>query len=111
MKLLIRFFLSAVAVYLIPYFLPGVHVADFRIALLVALVLGVINVTLKPLLILFTLPATVLTLGLFLFVINACMILLTSWLVPGFQVESFLWALLFSLLLSILTYLFQQLIS
>lgn len=111
MRLLIRFLLNAVAVYITAYFLQGVHVNDFTTALVVALLLGVINVTIKPLLFLLTLPITVLTLGLFTFVINACMILLVDWILPSFRVDGFWWALLFSLVLSIVSSLLHKIIE
>ena len=84
------------------YILPGIHVASFTTAIIVAAVLGLLRVTVKPLLILFTLPATILSLGLFLFVINAAIILLADYFVSGFAVDGFWIALLFSTLLSVL---------
>jgi putative membrane protein len=91
MKTLIRLFLTAIAVLVIAYVLPNnwVDVKDFGAALLVALVLGILKVFVKPLLILFTLPITVLTFGLFLFVINAMVILLADYIVEGFDVKGF----------------------
>ena len=111
MKLLISWILNAAAILLTAYLLQGVHVADFTTALIVALVLGIINVTIKPLLFLLTLPITILTLGLFTFVINALMILLTSNLVPGFSVDNFGWALLFSIVMTVLNSILHQLIK
>jgi len=82
---------------------PAVQLeGDFTTAILVALVLIIFNVTLKPLLIFFTLPATIVTFGLFLFVINALVIMAADSLISGFEVRNFWWALLFSLLLSII---------
>lgn len=100
MTILINWLTSALVIIAAAYLLPGVHVASFTTALVVALVLGVFNIILKPILILFTLPITILTLGLFTFIINALLIILTAKLVPGFRVDGFLWALLFSLLIS-----------
>jgi len=102
MKFILRLLLSALAVVLLANILPGVHVATYGIAILVALVLSLLNLLVKPLLVILTLPVTILTLGLFLLVINALIILLASSLVSGFSVDGFWWALLFSLLLSIL---------
>ncbi|MCC7521898.1 MAG: phage holin family protein [Flavobacteriaceae bacterium] len=104
MKTLIRLFLTAIAVLVIAYALPNnwVVVEDFGAALLVALVLGILKVFVKPLLILFTLPITVLTFGLFLFVINAMVILLADYIVEGFDVKGFWVALLFSFILAFL---------
>jgi putative membrane protein len=80
--------------------MPGIVVDGWTTAIIVALVLGLLNIFIKPILILFTLPATILTLGLFLLVINAIIIMLCDELVPGFEVRGFWWALLFSLVLS-----------
>lgn len=101
MQLLIRLIITTIAVLVTDLILPGVHADDFVTGLLVAVVLGLLNTFLKPLLILLTLPVTVVTLGLFLLVINAGMVLLASRIVPGFVVESFWWALGFSIVLSI----------
>jgi putative membrane protein len=86
----------------VAYILPGVHVLSFWTALVVALVLGVLNILIKPLLIILTLPVTIITFGLFLLVINALIVLLTSHIVPGFRVDSFWWAFLFSILVSLI---------
>lgn len=103
MKLLVRWVISAIAIILTAYLLPGIHVASFVTALVIALVLGILNTLVKPLLFLLTLPITLVTLGLFALVLNAFMILLVSSIVPGFSVDGFLWALLFSIVLSIVT--------
>jgi putative membrane protein len=103
-----RFLLSGLAVVLSAYLLPGVHVEHYGYALLVALVLTVVNWIIKPILIVLTIPITVLTLGLFLLVINALMILLVDYLVPGFSVDGFWWALAFSLILSLFNSLFTD---
>ena len=102
MKFILRLLLSALAVVLLANILPGIHVETYWIAVVVALVLSLLNSLVKPLLILLTLPVTLLTLGLFLLVINAIIILLAGSLVSGFAVDGFWWALLFSLLLSLL---------
>ena len=101
MKLIFKILLTAIAVVIIAQFLPGVEIANYTSAILVAVVLGLLRVTVKPLLIFFTLPATIVTLGLFLLVINAVIILLADYFVSGFSVSGFWIALLFSLLLSI----------
>jgi len=100
---------NALSVILTAYLLPGVEIRDFLTALLVALVLAFLNFILKPILIIVTIPVTVLTLGLFLLVINAFIIILASDLVDGFFVSSFWWALLFSLILSFLNSIFEKL--
>lgn len=101
MTLLINWLISALAILVSAYILPGVRVNDFMTALVAAVVLGIINAVLKPILILLSLPITILTLGLFTLVIDALLMLLTSRIVPGLQIQGFWWALLFSLVLSI----------
>lgn len=101
MKTILRILLTAIAVMVIANFLPGVTVASASSAIILAVVLGLLRVTIRPLLILLTLPITILTLGLFLFVINALIIMLASSLVGGFAVSGFWIAMLFSLLLSV----------
>lgn len=111
MGILINWLVSAIAIVVVAYLLPGVHVSGFGAALITALVLGIINAVLKPILIILTLPITILTLGLFTFVINAIVILIVSALVPGFKVDGFLWALLFSILLSFVNSLLSSITS
>jgi putative membrane protein len=108
MSTLIRFLLNGLAVLLTAYLLPGVLVTDYWTALIVALVLSVANLIIKPILIIFTIPITILTLGLFLLVINAIIILLADYFVKGFYVEGFWYALLFSIILSIFNSLFSD---
>ena len=99
-KWLIKIMVCAVNVFILAYILPGIEIKDMLTALLVAVILSLLDAVVKPLLVLLTLPATILTLGLFLFVINACIILIDDHFVGGFKVESFWHALLFSVLLS-----------
>jgi len=101
LELLVRWFLNAVLVVVAAYLLPGIHVESFLTALVVAMVLGLLNIIVKPLFILLTLPLTIISFGLFLLVINASLILLTSYIVPGFTVDGFWWALIYSILLSL----------
>lgn len=109
MNLLLRFLLSGIAVMLTAYLLPGVHVSDYLAALLVAALVSFSNLVIRPLLILFTIPITILTLGLFLLVINAMIILGVDYFVDGFGVDGFWWALAFSLILSIFNSMFADL--
>ncbi|MCK0161730.1 phage holin family protein [Allomuricauda sp. F6463D] len=102
MKLILRLLLNALAVVILSYVLPGVGVDSIMTAIIVAVVLSLLNFLVKPILVILTLPITILTLGLFLLVINAIIILLTSNLIDGFHVTSFWWAIIFSLLLSFL---------
>ncbi len=103
MKFLMRIVVTSVIAFALSYILSGVHINNFWTAIIVAIVLAILNAIVKPILILLTLPITLVTLGLFLFVINAVIVLLASEFVKGFVVDGFWWALLFSLLLSILT--------
>ncbi|MCD4664328.1 MAG: phage holin family protein [Bacteroidales bacterium] len=105
MKFVLNLLLTAVIVIITAYLLPGVHVSDFLTAIIVAFVLALLNGFLKPVLVFLTIPITILTFGLFLLVINAIIILLAGSLVSGFYVDGFLWALLFSLIMSLLSYL------
>ena len=101
-KLLIKLIVSTLSVFITAWILgSAVELNGFGTAILVAVVLTVFNVTLRPLLIFLTLPATLVTFGLFLFVINAVVIMAASSLVDGFTVANFWWALLFSLVLSV----------
>jgi len=109
MNSIIKFFLTGLAVLLTAYLLPGVHVENYGQALLVALLLSIANVIVKPILILFTIPLTVLSLGLFLLAINAIIILMVDYFVPGFSVDGFWWALAFSLILSVFNSMFSDL--
>lgn len=101
MKLAIRIVFTAVLVMVLSYVIKGVVVSDFTTALLVAVVLALLNLFIKPLIILFTLPVTIVTLGLFLLVINAIMIMLCTEIVGGFEVDNFWTAFLFSVVLSL----------
>ena len=102
MKLILRILLSAVAVVILSHILPGVSVDSFTTAIIVAIVLSLLNFIVKPILVLFTLPITILTLGLFLLVINAIIIIIADNVISGFEVSSIWWAIIFSLLLSFL---------
>jgi len=103
MKFIMGLIVSAIIAFGLSYILPGVHIDQFFTALILAVVLAILNAIIKPVLIILTLPITIFTLGLFLFVINALIILIAARFVPGFAVDGFWHALLFSLLLSILS--------
>ena len=102
--MLLKWLILTLAILMTSYLLPGVSVANVSAAIIAALVLGLINIFIKPLVLILTLPINILTLGLFTFIINALMILLAAAIVPGFDVISFWWALLFSVILSIILY-------
>ncbi len=101
MQFILKILLTAIAVLAIEYILPGVTVDTYVTAIWVAVILGLLYAILKPILVVLTLPVTILTLGLFLFVINALIVLLADKLIDGFEVSGFWAALLFSILLSI----------
>lgn len=103
MDLLIRWIVSALAILVASYILPGVVLEGLFPAFVLAVVLGLINATLKPILIVLTLPINILSLGLFTLVINGFLILLAAKIVPGFSVNGFWWAILFSLVLSLVS--------
>jgi len=100
MKLIISLLSTTILVFIIDYFLPGISVHNFVTALIVAMVLGLLNAFLKPILVFLTIPATIITLGLFLLVINAVIVLIADYFVSGFSVSGFWNALFFSILLS-----------
>ncbi|OGC69603.1 hypothetical protein A2415_03450 [candidate division WWE3 bacterium RIFOXYC1_FULL_39_7] len=102
MKLLFNLILNTVSVLVAAYILPGVDVASYLTAAVVAIVLGTLNTFVKPILVFLTLPITFITLGLFTLVINAVLVLLVAMLVPGFVVVSFWYALLFSIVVSLI---------
>lgn len=108
---LIRLLITALAVILTSYLLPGVHVESFLSAIILSLLLALLNVTLKPILIIITIPVTFLTLGLFLLVINALMILLADAILPGFIVDGFWWAVAFSVVLWIINSILRNIVK
>ncbi|MED5620767.1 phage holin family protein [Ideonella sp. BN130291] len=101
MKLIVRWLLLAAALLLVAYLYPGVQVSSFTAAMVAALVLGLLNTLLRPLLVLLTLPVTLITLGLFLFVINALLFWATASVMSGFNVTGFGAALIGSLIYSL----------
>jgi len=103
MNFLLRILITALVAFGLAYVLKGVYVDTFWTALVFALVLAVLNVLVKPVLIILTLPLTIITLGLFLFVVNTLVVLLASKFVDGFRIANFWWGLLFALLLAIIT--------
>lgn len=105
----LRFLLSGVVVVLTAYLLPGVHVSGYWIALLTALLISISNILVRPILIVLTIPITIVTLGLFLLAINSLIILMVDHFVDGFQVDGFWWAFAFSVILSIFNSLFADL--
>src|SRR5882762_5539618 len=103
MNFLLRILITAIVAFGLSAVMNGIYIDTFWTAIVLSIVLAILNALLKPILIILTLPITILTFGLFLFVINAGIVLLAGRFVDGFRVDGFGWALLFSLLLSILT--------
>lgn len=110
MSIFIKLIINALAVTFAGYLLPGVEISSFLTALGVALFIAVLDVLVKPLMVLLTLPISILTLGLFYFFINGALILITSALISGFQVNNIWWAILFSILISIIASLMHQIL-
>lgn len=109
MGFIIKVLVTALAVWVAALILPGVHLMnDARTIIVVALVLALLNAIVKPVLIILTIPVTIITLGLFLLIINALMVIWTSKLVDGFKVDGWLTALLFSLLVSFVSYILNS---
>lgn len=109
MGFILQLVVSAIAVVIASYLLPGVHVDGFFTAIVVAVVLAFLNAVVKPLMVLFTIPITIVSFGLFLFVINAFIILFADKLIDGFEVKNFWWALIFSFVLGIVTSIVENL--
>ena len=101
MNLLIKLLITTVLVVVISKFLPGISIASYQSAFIVAIVLALLRLIVKPILIIFTLPITIITFGIFQLFINAIIILIADYFVGGFAVDGIWWALIFSLLLSL----------
>lgn len=111
MNLIIRLLVTAIVAYLLTKILPGVHFEGFSGAIIFAIVLGILNLILKPILSILGLPLTIITLGLFALVINAVIILIADYFIDSMKVDGFWWALIFSVLLSIITSLANSMFS
>jgi putative membrane protein len=103
MNFIVKLLITAAVAYGLTYFLSGIHFTDFKAAIIFALVLACLNAIIRPIFVILTIPITIITLGLFLLVINALMILLADKLMDSLTVDGFWWALLFSLLLSLMS--------
>jgi len=111
MTLIVRWFINALALMLVAYLYSGVQVSGIVAALIAALVLGLVNAVIRPLLVLLTLPVTILTLGLFIFIINAFLFWFVAEIVDGFKVTGFMAALLGSLMFSVVSLVTSWLVS
>ena len=94
--MLVRLLINAISVYFTAYLLEGVRIDGFLVAIGVALLLAIVNTFLRPLLIILTIPITIITFGLFLIIINILMIELVDWMVEGFYIRSVVWTILFA---------------
>jgi len=110
MRLLVVWVINAVSLFVLPYLIPSIHLRSFGSAMLAALVLGLVNTLIRPILVILTLPVTLLTLGLFIFVINALLFLFVGNLLSGFTVDGFWAALLGSILYSVISWLLASLL-
>lgn len=111
MRLLLKWIIAALAIFAAAYFVPGIHVASFITAFIVALVLGILSVTIKPVVKLITLPINLLTLGLFSLVVNALFFWLVGTIIKGFTVDGFVAAFLGSLVVSVVNFIGDKLID
>lgn len=110
LRLLLTWLINATAVYATAHLLQGISIRNFGAALIVALVLGLINTLLKPVLVFFSIPFIILTLGLFMLVINALLLQLAAVVVDGFTVQSFWWAVLGSICISFVAWLLEAIL-
>ena len=111
MQFIARLVLNGIAIIVAAWLLPGLHVRDPFAALIAGAILGFVNAIVRPVLFLLTLPLTLVTLGLFIFVLNALCLELTAALVPGFAIDSFWWALLGALLVSVVSWILNGLLA
>jgi putative membrane protein len=110
MKPLLKLLVTSLTIIIAAYFIPGVKIASFWTAVIVALVMGVINAIIKPIIMFFTLPLNILTLGLFTFIVNGLMILLVAYFVPDFQVNTFMTAVIFSVAVTVINWVLTKLV-
>ncbi len=110
-RFLIRWLISAVSIYIITYLPIGITVSSFKSTIIAAAILGIINVTIKPILVILTLPINIITLGLFTFIINGIVLIITSYVVVGFDVKNIFSAVIASILISIVNVILTNLIG
>jgi putative membrane protein len=103
MSLILRWLLNTLALLLVAWIVPNFYYRDLLTLAIAALVLGLLNALVRPILFVLTLPLTIITLGLFLFVLNAIMLELTAWLVPGFDIDGFGWAIVGAVVLTVVS--------
>lgn len=103
MHLLLRLIINAIVLYLIALYVPGFHISGFLAAVIAAIIFGLVNAVIRPIVLLLSLPATILTLGLFVIIVNALMFWLTVWITPGFKVDGFVPALIGGIIMTIVS--------
>jgi putative membrane protein len=108
MKTIFHWIIAGIAIAVASYILPGVHVDGAVAALVVAVVLGAINAFIRPVLIILTLPLSIITLGFFILILNALLVMLAAAIVPGFAVDGFLWAFAFGIVLALVNWVFEM---
>jgi putative membrane protein len=101
MNFLLRLIINGIVMYCIALYVPGIHTNGFGAALLAALIFGIVNAIIRPIVLLLTLPLTVITLGLFVIIVNALMFWLATWIAPGFKVDGFTPALIGGIIMAI----------
>jgi putative membrane protein len=111
MNILIQWLINALAIYATAHILSGIHIKSFGAAIIVALVLGLVNAIVRPVLVFFSIPFIIVTLGLFLLVINALLLQLSASLVDGFSIDSFWWAVAGSLVISAISWMLSALFN
>jgi putative membrane protein len=111
MKLIIRLAVNVLALLVVEYLVPGFHLANFTTALVAAIVIGVINTFIKPIVQIVALPISILTLGVFAFIVNVLLLMLASYVVPGFEIANFLTAIIASVVLSLVSWFLHKLAS
>ena len=111
MHILFQWLIKALAVYATAHILGGIHIKSFGAAILVALVLGLVNAVVRPVLLFFSIPFIIVTLGLFLLVINALLLQLSASIVSGFTIDSFGWAVVGSIVISAISWMLSSLFN
>lgn len=111
MNFLLRLIINGVVFYCLQYFVPGIHVHNFGSAIIAALIFGIVNAILRPIVLLLTLPFTILTLGLFVLIVNALMFWLVSWIAPGYVVDTFWAAFIGAIVMMIVSFLTNHLLK
>lgn len=109
-KLIANWFINALALYIVSIILDGIYIKDFITALAAVIIIGLVNALIKPILVILTIPITLLSLGLFTFILNALMLILASSITPGFEVRGFWTAIVGSILLSIVSTVLHSLV-